>query len=39
VVVTGDGHPVTAPREPDTQLQHQPHTATTTRLAADVVMD
>ena len=39
VVVAGHRHPVTAPRETETQLQHQPHTAAAARLAAHVIVN
>ena len=37
--MAGDGHAVTAPRETDAQLEHQPHTAAAARLAAHVMVD
>jgi hypothetical protein len=39
VVVAGNGDPVTASRETEAQLEHQPHATATARFAADVVMD
>ena len=39
MVVARDGDPVTATRKTETELEHQPYTAATARLAAHVVVD